>query len=156
MPSRGNYAEAESLLKRSLVIYEKAGSSQSDDLAASLFSLGAVYSNEGRYAEAETLLKRSLAISQKVLGANNPNLAHVLLNLSHAYKDQGKFVDAVHFSKRALAIYEKAYGPSHPDVPAALLAPAVYNDRTVSGTRQISHPSTMPLDLHFGKFFGFF
>ena len=56
--TQGRYAEAEPLLKRSLVIYEKALGSDHPQIALFLNNLAMVYEAQGRYAEAELFLKQ--------------------------------------------------------------------------------------------------
>ncbi|MHC4459738.1 MAG: tetratricopeptide repeat protein [Planctomycetota bacterium] len=52
---QGRYAEAESLLKRSLQVREKVLGSDHPKVATSLNNLGALYDSQGKYAEAEPL-----------------------------------------------------------------------------------------------------
>jgi CHAT domain-containing protein/Flp pilus assembly protein TadD len=117
---QGRYAEAESLYKRSLAIWEKTLGPDHPDLATLLDNLAALYDNQGRYADAEPLYKRSLVIHEKALGPDHPDLATSLNNLAVLYDNQGRYADAEPLYKRSLAIYEKALGPDHPDVAQSL------------------------------------
>jgi tetratricopeptide (TPR) repeat protein len=66
--TQGQYSQAESLLKRSLAIYEKALGPNHPDVATSLNNLAELHRTQGQYSKAEPLYKRSLAIFEKVLG----------------------------------------------------------------------------------------
>src|SRR5262249_60975625 len=58
-PSRGPYAEAEPLHKRSLVIREKA--TDHTDVATSLNNLALLYHGQGRYADALPVVRRTIS-----------------------------------------------------------------------------------------------
>ena len=118
--SQGRYGDAEPLLKRSLVILEKALGPGHPDVALGLSNLAGLYWKQGRYGDAEPLLKRSLAIWEKVLGPGHPSVATSLNNLAELYRAQGRYGDAEPLYKRSLAIDEKALGPLHPEVATDL------------------------------------
>ena len=126
----GQYAEAEPLFKRALVIREKALGPEHPDIAMSLNKLASVYQDQGKYVEAELFFKRALAIREKVLGPERPDTAMSLNGLAAVYYDQGKYVEAEPLFERALAICEKALGPEHPETAANLNGLAVvYRDQ---------------------------
>ena len=102
------YAEAEKLLKRSIVITVKAFGPDHADVAQGLNNLAALYARQGRNAEAERFFKQSVATFEKTLGPNHPELAGVLDNLAGLYKDQGRYADARELYKRSAAIRGKA------------------------------------------------
>src|SRR5947209_3794086 len=85
----GKYPEAESLIKRGLVIREKALSPDHADVGQSLANLAMIYQVQGRYAEAEPLHKRALLITEKALGTEHRDLAQWLNNLAELYRVQG-------------------------------------------------------------------
>ena len=116
----GKYAEAESLLQRSLAIREKTLGKDDRDVARSLSNLAGVYQAQGRYAEAEPLFQRSLAIREKAFCKDHSSVATTLNNLASLYKDQSKYEQAESMYKRSLAIREKALGEDHPDVANVL------------------------------------
>jgi len=118
--SLGDYARAEPLYKRSLVIYEKALGPDHPYVASSLNNLAMLYKSLGDYGKAEPLYKRSLAISEKALGPDHPYVAASLNNLAGLYKSLGDYAKALPLMKRSLAINEKALGPDHPYVAASL------------------------------------
>jgi tetratricopeptide (TPR) repeat protein len=84
---QGHYAEAESLCKSALGIFEKALGPDNFEVANLLNNLAAVYDHQGRYAEAEPLYKRSLAMREKAIGLDNVSVAQLLNNLAVLYGD---------------------------------------------------------------------
>ena len=117
---QGQYAQAEPLYKRSLVIFEKSLGPDDPKVAVILNNLALLYSTQGQYAQAESLYKRSLEIYEKAFGPDDPNVAMSLNNLAALYSTQGQYAQAESLYKRSLEIYEKAFGPDHPDVAQSL------------------------------------
>ena len=62
---RGEYAEAEPLLRTAVAIYESCCRADDARLAASLTALGAACAARGRPGEAERLCRRALEIIEK-------------------------------------------------------------------------------------------
>jgi CHAT domain-containing protein/tetratricopeptide (TPR) repeat protein len=104
---QGNFADAETQLKRSLEIREKILPSENPDIGKSLNALGLVLKYQGKYREAEPLYLRSLEIKEKSLGPDDPSLANGLNNLAELYIVQSKFDEAEAMLKRVLAIRYK-------------------------------------------------
>jgi CHAT domain-containing protein/Tfp pilus assembly protein PilF len=117
---QGRYKDAEPLLKRALVLREKALGPDHPSVASVLNNLGLLYVKQGRYADAEQLYQRALTIREKSLGLNHPDVAVTLNNLGSLYRNQGHYADAEPFYQRSLAIWENAFGPNHPDVAESL------------------------------------
>jgi len=117
---RARYTEAESLLKRSLAINEKALGKEHADVAWSLNDLAGLYRIQARYAKAEPLYRRALEIREKALGPEHPDVARSLNGLGLLYAAQGQYAKAEPLYEQALAIREKALGLEHPDVAASL------------------------------------
>ena len=59
---RGEYADAERLLRQAVAIYESCGQADHARLAAPLSALGAACAARGRPGEAERLIRRALRI----------------------------------------------------------------------------------------------
>jgi tetratricopeptide (TPR) repeat protein len=78
---QGRYAEAESLIERTLAINEKNLGAEHPATASSLNSLALLYYSQEHYAEAEMLLQRALRIFEKTLGAEHPNTQTVEASL---------------------------------------------------------------------------
>lgn len=108
---QGEYAKAEPLLIRGLLISEKTAGPDHPGTAASLNSLAFLYDSLGLYVKAETLYQRALAINEKAMGLEHPDTAVSLNNLAHLYDKMGFYVKAELLYQRALIISEKALGP---------------------------------------------
>ncbi len=108
------YAQAEPLYQRALVIREQVLGQNHPDTAQSLNNLAGLYDSQGRYSEAEPLYQRALAICEQALGQNHPDTATSLNNLATLYDNQGRYSEAEPLYRRALAICEQAMGTDHP------------------------------------------
>jgi tetratricopeptide (TPR) repeat protein len=117
---RGQYREAEPLLKHALLIREEQLEVSHTDVTNSLNNLAALYRAQGRYGEAELLYQRALDIAEGQLGASHPQTAASLNNLAAVYESQGRYGEAEPLYRRALRIAEKQLGASHPQTAASL------------------------------------
>jgi tetratricopeptide (TPR) repeat protein len=73
--AQGKYGEAEGLLKRALVIRERALGANHSDVGQTLHNLALVYRDQGKHGEAEGSNKRALAIREKALGTSHLDVA---------------------------------------------------------------------------------
>ena len=103
----GNYAEAVTFIRRSLVIQEKVPGPEHPNLATSLNNLATLYRFQGKYAEAEPLYIRSLAIREKALGVEHLNVAISLENYADLLRKTNRNDEAAEMEARAQAIREK-------------------------------------------------
>lgn len=117
---RGQYKEAEPLLKQALAIFERTVEPEHPDVASCLNDLATLYWNQGKYAQAEPLFRQALLIREKTLGSEHPDVATSLNDLALLYWDQGKYAQAEPLSQQALAIRERILGPEHADVAQSL------------------------------------
>jgi tetratricopeptide (TPR) repeat protein len=117
------YTDAESLYKRSLAIWNKAGVTKSLDFGQTSQNLGDLYLAERKYDEAGPLFAQALTIKEKSLGTENPKLANVLTLLAAADVYRGYYDEAEPFCQRAVNILEKS---SPPDYPALIGAMRIY------------------------------
>ena len=120
LEARGQYREAEPLLREALAIGEKRYGVDHPDTSYLLNSLAVLYWYQGKYEEAESLYQRALAIKEKVFGPEHPSTATTLNNLAILYVGQGKYEEAEPLHQRALAIREKGLGPEHPETAQTL------------------------------------
>ena len=114
--TRGDPAEAESLLRRSQPILEELAGSQPEfrvDLAQSLNSLGLVLYAQEKYLDAEPLYQRTLAVREEVRGPDHPEVAITLNNLAELYLAEGRHREAGPLYERAVVILTQALGPAH-------------------------------------------
>jgi len=116
------YAEAESLYKQAIDVYENTVGPEHPDLTRALLYLGCLYRDEEQFdmTKAGPLLERALAIREKALGPDHPSTASALTNLSLLDFYEHKFGEAERFAQRALPIQEKAYGLESLEVSTTL------------------------------------
>jgi tetratricopeptide (TPR) repeat protein/transcriptional regulator with XRE-family HTH domain len=127
---RGQYAEAEQLLRRALVLREQNLEGIDPDIAESLTDLGILYYIQSKFDRAEALLVKALSISEQAPDPNHPGVAESLMGQAWVYKTQGKFELAEPLLQRALEIREHHYGTIHVDVAEILNELGVlYNDQ---------------------------
>jgi len=115
-----NITQAEPLLKRALVIREKALGPEHPDTAASLSDLSLLYFYEKNFAAAEKFAQRALPIQEKVFGPNGLAVSTALNRLGIAERELGNLSAAETTLKRALAIREKNLEPNHPWIAVSL------------------------------------
>ena len=127
---RGQYAEAEQLLRRALVLREQTLEGNDPEIAESLTDLGILYYIQSKFDRAESLLVKALSISEQAPDPNHPGVAESLMGQAWVYKTQGKFELAEPLLQRALEIREHHYGTIHVDVAEILNELGVlYNDQ---------------------------
>ncbi len=117
---RGQYIQAEPLLKRALSMREQVLGDEHADTASTLNQLAWLYALHGNYQQAEGLLQPALANLERVLGLEHPELATTLDMLALAYLYEGKYAEAEPLLQRALSIREQALGKNHPLVAESL------------------------------------
>ncbi len=116
----GDFAAADSLSRRSLVITEREHGSDHPLVADDLINLGAVQFELGKYLDAETLYRRALVITTGWYGADHPRTASNLTMLARALIRQERLPEADSILATAVAVQERVYGPVHPRVASAL------------------------------------
>jgi tetratricopeptide (TPR) repeat protein len=112
---RGQYWEAEPLLKSALSICEQVLGPEHPETLGTVNNLAILYWQQGKYEEAEPLYQRALEAQERVLGPEHPNTAQSLDNLANHYANQGKYEEAEPLYQRALTTYEGALGADHPE-----------------------------------------
>ncbi len=117
----GNFADAQRLLERTVLLRQKALGADHLDVAKTLTNLGAVYVAEGRHSDATAPYERARRIFEQQLGAEHPLTATVLNNQIEVYAMQGRFEEARATAEQALAIRERALGPEHINTATSLL-----------------------------------
>ena len=127
---RGQYAEAEQLLQRALVLRQRTLAENHPAIAESLTDLGILYYIQSRFESAESLLVKALSISDQAPDRDLLGVAESLTGLAWVYKTQGKFGKAEPLLQQALEIREQQFGPMHADVAESLNELGVlYNDQ---------------------------
>ncbi len=114
------YAEAESLINRGIVIEEKAYGPEHPNVANWLTSLALLYRKQGKYEEAERLCRRAISIQEKALSPEPYVLAASLSGLATLCWRQSKYEEAEQLYQRAISMQEKAFGSEDPDLAVSL------------------------------------
>jgi tetratricopeptide (TPR) repeat protein len=117
---RGQFKEAEPLLKILLALCEQVLGPEHPNTLGSLNNLAELYRNQGKYEQAEPLYQRALTTCERVLGPEHPNTLSTVNNLALLYWNQGKYEQAEPLYQRALATRERVLGPEHPETAQTL------------------------------------
>ena len=117
---RKQYAQAESLIRRSIAIREQRLGPDHPDVAASLNNFGALYWSKDRYTDALPLYERVRRIYERTLDPLHPNLAIAYSNLAETYWKLGRFAEAESLFRRSLAMKEQRLAPGNPSLAYTL------------------------------------
>jgi tetratricopeptide (TPR) repeat protein len=110
---RGEYAEAETLLRRSVELKQAALGESHPSLCATLTNLAIVLAEQGRAKEGEPFLREALDVALQAHGPSHPEVADVLTNLADLQALLGRR-EAPETARRALAALAAAFGADHP------------------------------------------
>jgi tetratricopeptide (TPR) repeat protein len=135
MVARGQYRQAEPVLKEALDWSRKLGEERSE-MADSLLALAMLYRTEGENGRAEPLLKKAARIYEK---NNDACLAHALQELGLLAVTEGKYAIAKQDILQSIAIYQKFLGPDHLNVAFAQvgLAEAYLGERKYTEAQSV-------------------
>ncbi len=117
---QGRFAEAESLHRRALAIWERGDAREAgeDLVALGLTNLGRSVRAQGRSREAASLFERGLRIRRERLASTNPRIATSLHYIALTHADEGRFDDAAGLLREALELRASALGETHPQTLA--------------------------------------
>ena len=124
----GQFAEAESRLRRALEIKERVWGTESASYAETLQMLATSLVKQGKYQEAEKLMRRVLATKREELGIGHQGYADALRILGDILESQGKIAEAESLLRQAVSRYESILGPGHPFLGQALHSLALLLD----------------------------
>ena len=110
---RKRYAQAETLMKRSIDVQTKRLGPEHSDLAPALNNLGALYWTMGRYTDALPLYERVRKTFELTLDPSHPEIAAVYNNLAETYWKLNRFDEAEPLFRRSLAIKESRLSPGN-------------------------------------------
>jgi tetratricopeptide (TPR) repeat protein len=111
---KGNYQEAEPLLREARDFYAKTGSAW--DSANATGNLGVALVKEGRLEDARAEMERAIHETEALGGPSHPMLAGLLGALASVDNREGRFADAESRLKRAFAVAS----PDYPCLPELL------------------------------------
>jgi tetratricopeptide (TPR) repeat protein len=111
---QGLIPDAELLLRKALMIWERVLGTGHETVNLAMYNLGTLNALLENYAEAETLLQNALLARSRALGAAHPDVILCLLDLANIYTEQGKDDETRACYLEALKIGEPALGQEHP------------------------------------------
>ena len=111
----GLYAQAESVLARSLEIRGRALGQESLEAAASAHKLAAVFGKQLKAAQAEPLIRKALDVRRRVLGPEHPDTVTSLSNLANLFFIQENLKQAEVYMRETLDIRRRTLGNDAPD-----------------------------------------
>jgi tetratricopeptide (TPR) repeat protein len=118
---RGEFREAEQVLRQSVEAAEKLGVSNPEILAENLSNLAAFCRKAGRQAEAGSLFQRALPLYEQAYGPEHPELVPILTAMATLHADSGDYREAIQENEHAVQLAKTAWGPNHPLIHDALL-----------------------------------
>lgn len=113
---QGNYALAESYLRRAVAIVEKVKPPGDIAQVQYLNQLALVLTHSARYHEAKQLAERAVATANQ----RSYSRAEALNTLASVTEKMGDYEQATPFFEEALSIVQELRGPDHPDVATML------------------------------------
>lgn len=118
--ARGDYAAAEVLARRGLVLRTSLGRADDCLLAADQVALAAILDGLARHDEAERLYLEAVAIFERSPGDHAADMAVALSDLGAQDAERGRFQQATERITRALELKRRTLGRRHPDTAVTL------------------------------------
>jgi serine/threonine-protein kinase len=116
----GLYPEADSLLRRAVIVARQAYGHAHPEVAGRLTDLGSILKIRGDHQAADSLLSDALALARRVRRSSDPALAVTLVELASVRSHLGNAASAESLYREALAIDVRHYGPEHLEVATDL------------------------------------
>lgn len=110
---RGNYAEAERVIRAVLAIRIRVNEPTDPELYSSRQSLAVALGQQDEFAEAEQLLRQTLNDQRRTLGPDHNDTITTQNNLGWILLKAGKNTDAELEMREALAARQRTLGPEH-------------------------------------------
>ena len=123
LKQQGRLEEAESLMRRSLLIKEQNYGTEHPRVGITLNNLATLLQKTNRLGEAEPLMRRALLITEQSYGAEHPSVAIDLNNLAQLLRASNRLDEAEPLMRRHLEIFFRfsdATGHEHPNFQAAI------------------------------------
>ena len=111
----GKYAEAEQMLRQTLMLKEKVLDKEHPSTLGSMNNLAIVLGIQGKYEEAEQMHRQTLMLMKKMLGEKHPSTLDSMNNLAIVLRSQGKYEEAEQMHRQTLELKKKVLGKEHPD-----------------------------------------
>ena len=117
---RGQYSNVETILLKSIDIYEQVFEKIHPIVATCLNNLADVYYDQGHFNQAEPLYARAYEIRKLCFNNKHPDIAESLNNLAVVYQAKGHYLKAEPLLLEALEIYKQYFGDDHLNVGTTL------------------------------------
>ena len=142
MRAQGKLNEAEWVYRRSLQIYELAGSCDAE-VASVSEALGSLYIENQKAAQATPLLVRALEVYESLPGSKPDNLSRILCQLAELRREESAS-DAEQYYKRATVLLEERKNPEALGVMIKLAALMQADGRPKDAAAQYQRLLTLP------------
>jgi len=130
----GDYADAESELKRSLVLFRTSFGDDHPAVAFALQNLAFDLETQGKLDQAKPVYEDAVALQKKIFGPEHPETIKAEVNYGDFLRKLGEFDKAESILKEAVTLQAKALGPEHPSVGYAhRYLGLVYRDKNELG-----------------------
>ncbi len=113
---QGDYAEAQGLYERILMLRQSQLGPRHESLGADLTNLAGVLCIQGKFAQAEPFVKRVVSIIEGTLPLDELKLADSLNTLAGILFQQGKFSECEPLLEKALRLRQSKLGEEHPHI----------------------------------------
>jgi tetratricopeptide (TPR) repeat protein len=110
----GKYAEAEQMLRQTLMLKEKVLGEEHPSTLDSMNNLAIALDSQGKYEEAEQMHRQTLMLTKKVLDEKHPSTLDSMNNLAIVLHSQGKYEEAEQMHRQTLMLTKKVLGKEHP------------------------------------------
>jgi tetratricopeptide (TPR) repeat protein len=119
--TRGQYAEAEPLLREAFAGSRAARGEEHVDTLYAMNNLAQCLQLQGKRAEAEELLRTALAGCRRAFGDENPHTLTVMLNLGAALVERKEFGEAESLLEQVVTMRQRLFGEQQIDTLHAKL-----------------------------------
>jgi len=109
----GKYAEAEQMLRQTLMLKEKVFDKEHPSTLGSMNNLAEVLRSQGKYEKAEQMNRQTLELRKKMLGKEHPSTLDSMNNLAIVLDNQGKYEEAEQMHRQTLMLTKKMLGEEH-------------------------------------------
>jgi serine/threonine-protein kinase len=116
----GNYAAAESILRRVEATLARDSIGHRDDRIRALSGLGSAIAQQGRYAQAETVYRRALRLAEQEYDSQSSELAGRISDVGTTLTFLARYAEAETLLKQSLAIERVANGKDGPRIALPL------------------------------------
>jgi len=110
----GKYAEAEQMLRLTLMLKKKVLGEEHPSTLDDMNNLAIVLNRQGKYEEAEQMLRQTLMLTKKMLGEEHPSTLDSMNNLAIVLDSQEKYEKAEQMHRQTLTLKKKMLGEEHP------------------------------------------